>query len=97
MGAPRSSPLVLPVVLSAAVLLVRTVWLMLGPLLVELAAEFQTSVAVTGQLAAAIGLSWGITAPLIGPVSDTYGRRRVGLTGLMIMAIGTLGSVFAWS
>lgn len=70
---------------------------MLGPLLVELAAELQTSVAVTGQLAAVIGLSWGITAPLVGPVSDTYGRRRVGLTGLFLMAIGTLGSVLAWS
>jgi predicted MFS family arabinose efflux permease len=85
------------VLLLAAGFLVRTVWLMLGPLLVELAAECQTSVAVTGQLAAAIGLPWGITAPLVGPVSDTYGRRRVGLTGLLLMAIGTLGSVFAWS
>src|SRR5262245_43149680 len=93
----RSSPILLLALLSAAVFLVRTVWLMLGPLLVELAAEFQTSVAVTGQLAAAIGLSWGITAPLVGPVSDTYGRRRVGLTGLLLMAIGTLGSVVAWS
>jgi DHA1 family chloramphenicol resistance protein-like MFS transporter len=93
----RSSPILLLVLLSAAVFLVRTVWLMLGPLLVELAAEFHTSVAVTGQLVAVIGLSWGITAPLVGPVSDTYGRRRVGLTGLLLMAIGTLGSVFAWS
>lgn len=91
----RSSPMLLLALLSAAVFLVRTVWLMFGPLLVELAAEFQTSVAVTGQLAAAIGLSWGITAPLVGPVSDTYGRRRVGLTGLLLMAIGTLGSVVA--
>jgi predicted MFS family arabinose efflux permease len=66
-------------------------------LLVELAAEFQTSVAVTGQLAAAIGLFWGITAPLVGAVSDTDGRRRVGLTGLLLMALGTLGAVFAWS
>lgn len=93
----RSSPILLLVLLSAAVFLVRTVWLMLGPLLVELATDFHTSVAVAGQLAAAIGLSWGITAPLVGPVSDTYGRRRVGLTGLLLMAIGTLGSVFAWS
>lgn len=97
MREPHSSPLRLLVLLSAAVFLVRTVWLMLGPLLVDLAAEFQTSVAVTGQLAAAIGLSWGITAPLVGPVSDTYGRRRVGLTGLLLMALGTFGSVVAWS
>jgi MFS family permease len=30
-------------------------------------------------------------------VSDIYGRRRVGLTGLMLMAIGILGSVLAWN
>jgi predicted MFS family arabinose efflux permease len=80
-----------------AVLLVRTVWMMMGPLLVMLATAFETSLAATGQLAAAIGISWGITAPLVGPVSDIYGRRRVGLTGLMLMAIGILGSVFAWN
>jgi predicted MFS family arabinose efflux permease len=97
MVAHRSSPILLLVILAPAGFLVRTVWLMLGPLLVELAAEFQTSVAVTGQLAAVIGLSWGITAPLVGPVSDTYGRRRVGLTGLLLMALGTFGSVLAWS
>ena len=96
MGAPRSSPIRLLVSLAPAGFLVRTVWLMLGPLLVELAAEFQTSVAVTGPLAAAVGLSWGITAPLVGPVSDTYGRR-VGLTGLLLMAVGALGSVVAWN
>ena len=93
----RSSPILLLVILAPAGFLVRTVWLMLGPLLVDLAAEFQTSVAVTGQLAAVIGLSWGITAPLVGPVSDTYGRRQVGLTGLLLMAVGTFGSVLAWS
>ena len=70
--------------------------MMMGPLLVALAAEFDTSVAAPGQLAAAIGVSWGITAPLVGPVSDVYGRRRVGLTGLMLMTAGILGSALAW-
>lgn len=82
--------------LSAALFLVRTVFMMMGPLLVALAAAFDTSVAATGQLAAAIGISWGITAPLVGPVSDVYGRRRIGLTGLALMAIGILGSTLAW-
>lgn len=50
-----------------------------------------------GELAAAIGISWGITAPLVGLVSDTYGRRRVGLIGLALMASGILGSALAWS
>jgi len=75
----------------------RLVSLMLGPLLVVLAAEFNTSVAVAGQLAAATFVTWGITAPLVGPFSDTYGRRPVLLTGLAILAIGVLGSAAAWN
>jgi predicted MFS family arabinose efflux permease len=70
---------------------------MLGPLLVVLADEFDTSVAVAGQLAAVTFVTWGITAPLVGPFSDTYGRRPVLLTGLAILAIGVLGSATAWS
>jgi predicted MFS family arabinose efflux permease len=83
--------------LSAAVFFVRTVGMMMGPLLVAVAVAFDTSVAATGQLAAAMGITWGITAPLVGPLSDIYGRRRVGLTGLMVMAVGTLGSVLVWN
>ena len=89
-------PALLVTLLSAAVFLVRTAALMLGPLLVALASAFHTSVAAAGQLAAAINLSWAITALFVGPVSDTYGRRRVGLTGLLIMGGGILGSIVAW-
>lgn len=93
----HTSPRLLVALLAAAVFLVRTAALMLGPLLVALAAAFHTSVAAAGQLAAAINLSWAITALFVGPVSDTYGRRRVGLTGLLVMAVGILGSVLAWN
>ena len=82
-----ASPTVLVALLAAAVFLVRTVDLMLGPLRVALAAAFHTSVPVMGQLAAVINISWGITAPLVGPVSDTYGRRVVGLSGLLLMLL----------
>jgi MFS transporter, DHA1 family, inner membrane transport protein len=92
----QTSPYGLVALLSAAVFLVRTVFMMMGPLLVALAAAFDTSVAATGQLAAAIGVSWGITAPLVGPVSDVYGRRQVGLAGLALMTAGILGSALAW-
>ena len=71
--------------------------LMLGPLLVELAYDFDTSIAVVGQLAAATFITWGITAPLVGPISDTYGRRPVLLIGLLLMALGVLGAGAAWS
>jgi predicted MFS family arabinose efflux permease len=94
---PRASPYGLVALLSAALFLARTVFMMMGPLLVALAAAFDTSVAAAGQLAAAIGISWGITAPLVGPISDVYGRRRVGLAGLVLMTAGILGSALAWS
>jgi predicted MFS family arabinose efflux permease len=90
-------PAVLLVFLAAANLLAMTVWLMLGPLLVELATVFHTSVAVTGQLTAATAITWGLTAFLAGPVSDRYGRRRMLLTGVMLTVLGTLGAVFAWN
>jgi predicted MFS family arabinose efflux permease len=93
----HTSPRVLVALLAAAVFLVRTAALMLGPLLVALAVAFHTSVAAAGQLAAAINLSWAFTALVAGPVSDTYGRRRIGLTGLLIMAVGILGSILAWN
>ena len=82
---------------AAIVFMARAVSLMLGPLLVALADDFGTSIAVAGQLAAATFITWGITAPLVGPISDTYGRRPVLLIGVLLMALGVLGSGVAWS
>jgi len=82
----------LMLLLSTAIILARTVSLMLAPLLVDLAREFDTSVAVTGQLAAATFIAWGIVALVVGPVSDTYGRRVVALSGMLLMTLGLLGS-----
>jgi predicted MFS family arabinose efflux permease len=87
---------VLLILLCVAGFLATLSVLMLGPLLVPLAHEFQTSVALVGQLAAATAITWGMTAPLVGPVSDAYGRRRMPLIGLMLMALGILGSILAW-
>src|SRR5215475_1957850 len=88
------SPVVL-VCLAAAIFLTMTVGLMLGPLLVALATAFHTSVAVAGQLTTATALTWGLTALLAGPVADTYGRRRMLLTGLIVMGLGTLSAAGA--
>lgn len=96
--APRpASPAVLLILLCVAVVLVNLSVLMLGPLLVPLAHEFRTSVALVGQLAAATAITWGITAPLAGPVSDAYGRRQMLLIGLLLMALGILGAILAWN
>ena len=92
----RSSRIILMLLLSVAIILARTVSLMLAPLLVDLAREFDTSVAVTGQLAAATFIAWGIVALVVGPVSDTYGRRVVALSGMLLMTLGLLGSALAW-
>ena len=48
--------------LCSVVFLAMVALVMLGPLLVELAEEFNTSVAVTGQLIAATAISW-VTIP----------------------------------
>ena len=45
---------------AAIVFMVRAVMLMLGPLLVALANDFGTSIAVSGQLAAATFVTFGI-------------------------------------
>jgi len=85
------------VFLAAAIFLAMTVGLMLGPLLVDLATVFHTSVTVAGQLTAATAITWACTAFLAGPVSDTYGRRRLLLTGLLLMVLGTLSAPVAWN
>ena len=82
--------------LCSVVFLAMVALVMLGPLLVELAEEFNTSVAVTGQLIAATAISWAIVAPLVGPVSDTLGRRPVILSGMGLLVVGLLGSALAW-
>lgn len=97
MAQSHVAPTLLLLLLSGAGFLARTSGLMLGPLLVALAAAFHTSVTAAGLLAAATNLSWLLTALFMGPVSDTYGRRQVGLTGLMVLAGGILGSVLAWN
>ncbi len=83
------------IALGAAMFLVMGVSLMLGPLLVDLAEEFHTSVAVTGQLASATFIAWAVVAPLVGPISDSYGRRPIALTGLGLVTLGLVGSGLA--
>ena len=82
-------------IIAAALFLNNTVALMLGPLLVGIAKEFNTSVAVSGQLTAVTFLSWAIFAPLAGPFSDSFGRRPVALVGLALMGACILAAAFA--
>src|SRR5919199_4800060 len=97
MASRQASPTVLLMLLCVAVCLVNLAVLMLGPLLVALAHTFQTSVALVGQLGGATAITWGLTAPLAGPVADAYGRRPLLLLGLLLLAVGLLGAPFAWN
>ncbi|MCH7736994.1 MAG: MFS transporter [Chloroflexi bacterium] len=79
----------------AAMFLVQNVSLMLAPLLVELAAEFDVSVAAAGQLAAATFGAWAVSVISVGPISDSFGRRPVAVAGLTLLSISVLASAFA--
>ena len=69
--------------------------LMLAPLLVDIAAEFDVSVAVAGQVGTATFAAWAISVVSVGPLSDSLGRRPVALAGLSLLAVGVLASAFA--
>ena len=68
--------------------------LMLAPLLVSISGEFGISVAVAGQLATATFAAWAVSVLVCGPLSDSFGRRPIVLTGLFLMAASTLGCFF---
>ena len=68
---------------------------MLVPLLVAIATEFETSVAVTGQLSTVTFAAWAVSVVLVSPLSDSLGRRPVALTGLTLLSISVLASAFA--
>ena len=80
---------------SFAVLASHGAVLIIPPLLVEIASEFEISVAVAGQLATATFAAWGVSVVSVGPLSDSFGRRPVALAGLLILFVSVLGSAFA--
>lgn len=69
----------------------------LGAMLVRLADQFHTSVAVVGRLNAFLCFAWAGVAVLAGPLSDVLGRRPMFILGLGLMAAGMLGAGLAWS
>jgi MFS transporter, DHA1 family, inner membrane transport protein len=83
---------ILLILLSLAVSLSLASVLIIGPLIIALADTYTVSVSLGGELAAAPAITWAIAAPLVGPISDTYGQRRPPLLGLLLMVIGFLGA-----
>ncbi len=68
---------------------------MLGPMLDALSHDLEGSVSAMGQLAAITFFPWALSAPLIGPFSDRYGRKTILLTGLAGLALSNLAASFA--
>ncbi len=69
--------------------------LMVTALLVEISDDMQISVAVAGQLATATYAAWGASVFLVGPLSDSFGRRPIALAGLLLIVVSLIGAAFA--
>ena len=87
----RDLPVKIFLVMGSSIALVLASSLMMGPLIVDIAADFNTSVSKTGQFASATFIAWAIGAPLTGPISDSYGRRPIALIGVGLVGTGLLG------
>ena len=82
-------------VLSLAVFSALSAVFIVPPLLVEIASDLDVSVPVAGQLATATFAAWAVSLLTVGPLSDSFGRRPVALTGLLVLSVSVLASAFA--
>ena len=67
----------------------------LSPVLAEVASDFDVSTATAGQLRTVAGLVAGVTALALGRLAGRVGLRRQLLGGLVLLALGSLGSAAA--
>lgn len=65
---------------------------MVGPLLLDLAAEFGVSLGEAGLLAAVTALPWALAAPFAGLLSDRLGRRPMIVLALGGMSVASLAA-----
>jgi predicted MFS family arabinose efflux permease len=82
-------------VLSLAILSTQTAIVMVPALLVEIAADLEVSVAVSGQLNTASFAALAVSIVAVGPLADSFGRRPVALAGILMVLVSVLGSAFA--
>ena len=78
-----------------AFLVAQTANVMIAPLVADIADHFSVSIAVAGQLATATFAAWAVSAFLVSPLSDSFGRRPVTLVGLTLVAVSLIASAFA--
>jgi predicted MFS family arabinose efflux permease len=77
------------------VFVVLTALSMLGPLLIDMSQDWTTTVPVVAQLVTAAAVAWAITALVVGPFSDAYGRKPILLTGVLLISLASVGTALA--
>jgi DHA1 family inner membrane transport protein len=80
---------------TAAVFTSSTFWLALSPFLPSLARDLDTSLALLGQVPALLTLLAALLGPVVGPIADRTGYRRVLLVGLLGVALASLATALA--
>jgi MFS family permease len=83
------------VILSAIGLVIMYVETMVAPALTDFIKDFNISYNTVSWILTAYLLVALIMTPVMGKLSDMYGRKRALLTGLVIYAVGTLAAGFA--
>jgi MFS transporter, DHA1 family, inner membrane transport protein len=68
---------------------------MISPLLVDIAADFGSSVPITGQLTTVLTVAWGTGAFLYSSLTDRFGRKPFFMYGLTGLGIFTAAAGFA--
>lgn len=69
--------------------------LVMAPVLTQISDEFGVSTGTAGLVAAAYGGPGVVTALLVGPYSDRFGRKRFMVAGTLIMGVFTILSALA--
>ena len=87
-------------VLSLAILTTRPALLWQTAILmvrrfVEIATDFEVSVAVAGQLNTATFATLAVSIVAVGPLADSFGRRPVALAGVFLVLVSVIASAFA--
>lgn len=88
------SPWIVPVLTLATFVTMLQV-MALGPLLPAIAADLNTSVALLGQIPAAVMVLAALIGVIAGPLTDRFGHHRALLGSLLALVVSSLGMAVA--
>lgn len=74
----------------ASMFLIGSAEVLAGPMMVEMGAHFGVASALIAWFPASYALTYAILAPLLGPVSDRFGRKSLLVPGLVGLALALL-------